>query len=395
MTEKTDTIEVDPAEVLTKERLVGAVHQLRKLPSPEEFKQTTEAALWEILAPDNRGDKDDVRFEDITSIGQRLIGYTDQSGTELPWWLTQFRWEFDCSGMNSLQIPEDSLEDLEERSTNQTWLNKPEITEEHSVYRSLSGFAELEQKLTERLNLDEVDSNEKPLESDSDEIASDISSSLPDLNDLFEYEAEGMLSTTESFERFIQTLVDIAPPRHETMTALMMVNGGIDQKYLDRTFRSAPDVNDVLMDVLQAASYDRTADRDIRNHFSEIVALEDAFDISVGKKDYPVLGGLEESIYSQFGQQISQMDSSQLEITDKDQDIIYHAKENNSIGKKELPKFVDLFLTSPLSVMGNNRYLSFKTISVRSSYGSTDANDSDREYAIYKLLNGGEESDDA
>lgn len=214
------TTNVPLEDALDMDQLRTVASQLKHLPDPDQFKTAVESDLWAHFVPTNKQETTEIAYEEMTSKGQGVIGYiqSEDGETAIPWWLTEFKWDATTIGEDSLTLDSvDNLNHFENFIIDETTIEKPELLHQRrGVSNDLCGALEnFDQIYSELTNYIDVSKKTKP----------EVRLTLPD--QIFKV-AEGQVQTTEEFQTWVQSVVQLCPPFNKSLTALLMVLSKVD-----------------------------------------------------------------------------------------------------------------------------------------------------------------------
>lgn len=372
-------------DALTEEKLIATAQQLTVLPTADKFKQLVEDELWSTLVQERHRDQEAVSLSELPEESRNLIGYLDKEEGVLPWWFEQFDWQFSYNGEVVLDTADDPLSDLEELSRGSPTLSVPSFRDDNRIYATLEGFEKISTYLQKHLGLDERKT----------EANTSLSQALKRFieksnGDSIDFESAGILrlskdanwiESTGLLETWVSTLVELIPPNDTTMTALMLVNCGLDKKYIT----GVSEVTGVLNRTLKDSSWND--DKHRANAFAKILRWEQVLDIRLQESQYDEITTLEESFYRHWR-------DNTISKRDETDELFEKAKEHsqNFTDDREYAGFL---LALPIQRFGSSNYLSFITVLRSSShYGSPIRDDERRSEIIHRLLTDNSHSED-
>lgn len=209
------TTHVQIADALATDQLQTVASQLGNLPDPDRFKARVESDLWACVVPADKQEATEIAYDELTPDGQGVIGYIelDDGDNSVPWWLTAFKWNATTIGEDSLTLDSvDSLEQFEDFIVGETTIKKPELLHKRAGVSNdlcgvLANFGQFYTELTEHIDVPEETDAESEL-------------ALPD--QIFKI-SDGQVQTTEPFQTWVQSVVQLCPPFNESLTALLLV----------------------------------------------------------------------------------------------------------------------------------------------------------------------------
>ena len=295
------TQQVSLTEALDIERFKELAPKLADLSDPDSFQEKTESDLWQIITGDASYSDGSIEYGDLPDRSKALIGYTAEG--EIPWWLHSFSWSATSHGETISLDSEDELAKFEDFDPQHTTIHKPQLQantedDEEEIVMVLEAFEDLYEALP-----DDVRTETEVSETD-----------LP--GQVFEIE-EGVIRTTEAFEEWLHTLLQLSPPLNDQLTALLMADVGLEREALQQI------MSQTLLDRLDEVGLgkDRISNGDYREHLRKIMALNGVFDLEVPQtSEYDELGGLEGLFYQTWAQSFTGDAESAAEWIEKAHD---------------------------------------------------------------------------
>ena len=201
-----ETKQASLTETLTEESIKKVGEKIAGLPTGDEFTQKVEDDLWQkLVGDDNLEDDESVEWDDLPDKSKSVIGYVDEEGAEVPWWLESFEWQVESRGETIDNLGE-NLSDLPNFDQTATKIYKPELADDN-ITNVLNSFSELGGTIDENLGIEREQGYPFP-------------------SDVFEITGE-TVRTTEGFRDWFESLLGLCPPFNEALTSLVMVNSNV------------------------------------------------------------------------------------------------------------------------------------------------------------------------
>lgn len=374
---------VDIADALTEENLTTTLSRLQALPDADEFEQRIEEELWAAFAPEEYHDQPQLNLGDLPPDKQALIGYLDREAEQLPWWFEQFTWEFVYGDQVALTVPKEPLAELEKLHTGPPSVRRPSLSDDSSFYSLFDSFGTIRGRLSSHLNTSSDLNTDQKVEdgllwwhdhfgqTDSETDAPSEETAVTYTNG----DDTSWMQTTDGFNNWVESVFNLIPPSDPTLTALMLVNCGLDNKTITSAF---PAISKNVGELLNKFIYNN---RDLMSSFAGILSFEKGLDISIQESTESEITRFEELLYTRWENGIK---------PDSDAGgIIKKAKENNYQRDSDTlrdyaPDIVRLPVRRWAKSSGKARY-SFVSnrIGIDGSYRGAD---DDSIVTIYKIL---------
>lgn len=152
----------------------------------------------------------------------------DEDNSKLPWWLRSFKWTFEMIGQETLELPKDngSINKIKAFDSTETLVYRPELafdSDGADLQTLLQGLVNLKNELTNSANIEF-----------SEQTVYEDSKTHPQLPaDVFDLAGETPVRTTEGFENWLKSLLQLCPPYNETTTALTWYNTGLPRRAME------------------------------------------------------------------------------------------------------------------------------------------------------------------
>lgn len=229
------------------DRLEEFVVKLNALPSGSEFKRRVEEEITATIRAEGR------TYEEIVDDHGDLVGYVDEEGSRLPWWLQDFEWTIASDPLDLLTIDENTLDEFEQYPLDSTQIDDIALVGSQSLVNGLDAFLSLEEQLSTALDLEVSEliptANSDPTEFD-----------LPEK--LFVVPEAGRISTSEAFENWFERTLNLCPPAAPELTALLRVNANIEHRHAAEVLASDQLQRLAELSVFQSSDGDARAHND-------------------------------------------------------------------------------------------------------------------------------------
>lgn len=378
-----NTESVDIADALTEENLTTTLSRLQALPDADEFKQRIEEELWTAFAPEEYHNQPQLNLGDLPPDKQALIGYLDREAEQLPWWFEQFTWEFVYGDQVALTVPEEPLAELEKLHNGPPSVCRPLLRDDSSFYSLFDSFETIRGQLSSHLNTSsDLDTDQKvedgllwwhdhfgQADSETDTPSEETAVTYTNRDDT------SWMQTTDGFNNWVESVFNLIPPSDPTLTALMLVNCGLDDEYITSSF---PAISKNVGEFLNKSIYN---DIYLMNSFAGILSFEKGLDISIQESTESEITRFEELLYTRWENGIKQ-DSDAGDILKKTKEDNYQ-KDSETL-RDYAPDIVRLPVRRWAKSSLGARY-SFVSHRIRKSGSYSDADD-DSIVAIYKIL---------
>lgn len=277
-----NTESVDIADALTEENLTTTLSRLQALPDADEFEQRIEQELWTAFAPEEYHDQPQLNLGDLPPDKQALIGYLDREAEQLPWWFEQFTWEFVYGDQVALTVPEEPLAELEKLHSGPPSVRKPSLRDDSSFDSLFDSFETIRSQLSSHLNTSsDLDTDQKVedgllwwhdhfgrADSETDTPSEETAVTYTNGDDT------SWMQTTDGFNNWDKSVFNLIPPSDPTLTALMLVNCGLDDEYITSSF---PAISKNVGEFLNKSIYNN---KYLTNSFADILSFEKGLDIT-------------------------------------------------------------------------------------------------------------------
>lgn len=264
-------------DALSKDAIADTIRKIDVQTSEEvvtSYREVVEGSLWNLIAPD-AADQSEVSYESLNQgeADHGLLGFVDEGRKELPWWLGSFNWTFRCPGEGAVRLPDDGLDAIERLDPDTTIVERPELPREDGFAQVLQGLRTIREELEENLD------SESHLSTEADERRD-----IPD--EIFEFEdphePQAHLRTTSEFRGWVEDVLEICPPYHETMTALLYFNCGVPihhaEAILDDASRYLENAG------LFSSEYSVLYNTQYENGFVQVLSFSGTFDIRLSSE---------------------------------------------------------------------------------------------------------------
>lgn len=260
-------------------REVGS--KIAGLPDPAQFRKKVENDLWQTFTGSSNPD-DEVEYEALPAESKSVIGYIEREDAEqsLPWWLASFEWKASSRGVklpletNDVVNQENELSQFKNFDPEATMIYKPKLQED-TIINVLESFNNLYEALDENIGIKEE------------------STDLVPPSNIFEIE-EGTIRTTDRFESWFNSLIQLSPPLSEEFTSLLMVNANVEREAINGV------VPEDILEQLKELGFsgDRIFEEEYFDPLTNILDMGQVFDLVVpGSGEYDELSGLEGLFY--------------------------------------------------------------------------------------------------
>jgi hypothetical protein len=251
-----ETKQASLTETLTEERIREVGEKIAGLPTGDEFMQKVEEDLWQkFVGDDNLEDDESVEWDDLPDKSKSVIGYVDEEGTEVPWWLESLKWKA-SSGAETMYI-DDSLSVF--GNTNLTEIHQPRLDE--NITSVLSSFDRLHEAIDERVGINGENSDYSLGE------------------DIFRM-SDGKVETTNTFKEWFENLLGLCPPYNRELTSLLMVNSNVRREVVREAFSDGDDILETLESV--GYSGEKIREEEYRTPLADIMReMDGVFDIDI------------------------------------------------------------------------------------------------------------------
>jgi hypothetical protein len=375
-----NTESVDIADALTEENLTTTLSRLQALPDADEFEQRIEEELWTAFAPEEYHNQPQLNLGDLPPDKQALIGYLDREAEQLPWWFEQFTWEFVYGDQVALTVPEEPLAELEKLHNGLPSVCRPLLRDDSSFYSLFDSFETIRGQLSSHLNTSsDLDTDQKvedgllwwhdhfgQADSETDTPSEETAVTYTNGDDT------SWMQTTDGFNNWVKSVFNLIPPSDPTLTALMLVNCGLDDEYITSAF---PDVSEKVSAFLNKSIYDH---RPLMNSFADVLSFEKGLDISTEESTESKITRFEELLYTR--------QENEIKPDSNAGDILKKSKENERERDSDnLRRYAPEIIRLPVrrrNFSGTVRY-SFASNQI-SRHGSN--NDDESRLDIYNIL---------
>jgi len=265
-------------------KVEGFLGRLQQLPPKNEFVDSVENGFWEAVTK-QENPPSVVKYVELPDISHTVIGTFEEDGMQIdPWWLCEFDWKAEFGG-EEITLRGDALQSFSDNfDRDRTVLKKPTFRENRYGTDDCSLLVVYDALLSIREELE-------------NHIDGDSSREFPDLpHDKFAVK-EGRVVVSNSFDDWIESLLQLFPAIGSEATALYLANTGTPRSAAESALEPELFSQIDRLGIVQDKRYNRT----YVNEFEKILDNSRVFNRIIPTDDQLTdLSGLKYQLYRGF-----------------------------------------------------------------------------------------------